>query len=287
MTQYESQDQAFSFHKQVWFEDNNSSPELRPDVSSSGGRSSQPVSANVPRLSSIPTLPNVPKFTCTPHHVASAILSDKTFDVSPMAPLANSSKDAATIAAEVSAAATAQALKEFCKMREPKITKLKGGYSADAELMFCSWRSDILANITDRELDNKAAIQLSKEQTLDNVCCKVEFQLNLCGGKITYQDLLEHPSVAFQGGDDEADILAEFYSHRQQYKESEEVFTDELQSLARKVISKKPNFHNYLNRELKQWYANQLYDCNSMSIAKALLLQMPNVLFTQYWNELA
>ena len=29
--QYKSQDQAFSFHKQVRFEDNNSSPELRPD----------------------------------------------------------------------------------------------------------------------------------------------------------------------------------------------------------------------------------------------------------------
>ena len=37
--QYESQDQAFSFHKQVWFEDNNSSPKLRPDVKSGGGRS--------------------------------------------------------------------------------------------------------------------------------------------------------------------------------------------------------------------------------------------------------
>ena len=38
---------------------------------------------------------------------------------------------------------------------------------------------------------------------------------------------------------------------------------------------------------LKQWYANQLYDRNSTSIAKALLLQMPNVSFTQYQNELA
>ena len=37
--QYESQDQAFSFHKQVRFEDNNSSPELRLGVKSVGGRS--------------------------------------------------------------------------------------------------------------------------------------------------------------------------------------------------------------------------------------------------------
>ena len=38
---------------------------------------------------------------------------------------------------------------------------------------------------------------------------------------------------------------------------------------------------------LKQWYANQLYNCNSASIAKILLLQMPHVSFTQFRNELA
>ena len=89
-------------------------------------------------------------------------------------------------------------------------------------------------------------------QTLDNARREVEFQLDLCGGKITYQDLLEHLSIAFQGGNDKANILAEFYSCRQQYKELKEAFTDELQSLARKVISKKPNFCTNLNTTLKQ-----------------------------------
>ena len=72
-------------------------------------------------------------------------------------------RNMATIATEVSAAAAAQASKEFCRMHEPKITKLRGGYSANAELMFRSWKSDILAHINDRELDNKSAIQLIKE----------------------------------------------------------------------------------------------------------------------------
>ena len=172
-------------------------------------------------------------------------------------------------------------------MREPKITKLKGGYSADAELMFRSWRSDILANIADKELDNKAAIQLIKEQTLDNAHRKVEFQLDLCGGQITFQDLLSHLGVAFQGGDNEANVLAEFYSRCQFAKESEESFTDDLQLLARKVISKKPDFRVNLDNMMKQRYASQLYDRSNASIAKALLLQMPNVSFTQYRNELA
>ena len=38
---------------------------------------------------------------------------------------------------------------------------------------------------------------------------------------------------------------------------------------------------------MKQWYASQLYDHSNASIAKALLLQMPTVSFTQYRNELA
>ena len=42
-----------------------------------------------------------------------------------------------------------------------------------------------------------------------------------------------------------------------------------------------------LNATMKQRYASQLYDHSNASIAKALLLQMPNVSFTQYRNELA
>ena len=196
---------------------------------------------------------------------------NRTFDVSGISPTnLGAAQDMATIAAEVLAAAVAQASKEFRCMREPKITKLHGGYSADAELVFRSWQADILANIHDRELDNKAAIQLIKEQTLDNARREVEFQLDLCGGVITYQNLLRHLSIAFQGGDDEANLLAEFYSHGQKIKESEEAFADELQILARKVIIKKPDFRVNLDTTLKQHYASQLLDHNSASIAKTL-----------------
>ena len=114
--QYESQDQAFSFHKQVQFKDNNSSPELRPDVKSGGGRSAHSILASAPRLSNIPVLPNepkftIPKFTSTPHRVASAVPSDRMFNVSPKAPLAHDSKDEATIVAEVSAACCCTSIK--------------------------------------------------------------------------------------------------------------------------------------------------------------------------------
>ena len=165
--QYKSQDQAFLFHKQVRFEDNNSSPKLRPDMKSGGGRSALSLPVILPRLSDISGILHALKYSSTPYCAAP---KDRTFNVGPSAPLIDESRHVATIAAEVSAAAAAQASKEFCRMCEPKITKLRGGYSANAELMFRSWKSDILANINDRELDNKLAIQLIKEQTLDNTC---------------------------------------------------------------------------------------------------------------------
>ena len=204
-----------------------------------------------------------------------------TFDVSgiPATNIGNA-QDAATIAAEVLAAAAAQASKEFWRIQEPKITKLHGYYSADAELVLWSWQADVLANIQDRELDNKAAIQLIKEQTLDNAHCEVEFQLDLCGSNISYQDLLRYLSVTLQGGDNEATLLAEIYSHAQKVKESEEAF-------ACKVIHKKPDVWVNLDSTLKQHYASQLYKCNSTSIAKTLLVQMQQCSFTKFCNELA
>ena len=157
-----------------------------------------------------------------PFRGSSQVLLNCTFDVSGI-PVTNvgNTQDAATIVAEVLATAVAQASKEFQHMWEPKITKLHGGYSAD-----------VLVNIQDWELDNKAAIQLIKEQTLDNAHHEVKFQLDLCGSEISYQDLLWHLSIAFQGGDDQANLLAEFYSHAQKVGESEEAFADELQILA-------------------------------------------------------
>ena len=136
-------------------------------------------------------------------------------------------------------------------MWEPKITKFKGGYSADTELLFRSWHTNILSNIQDCELDNKAAIQLIKDIMAESTRREVEFQLDLCGNEISYQDLLKHLSINFQGGEDEANLLAKFYSCGQKAKESEEAFADELQILACKVISKKPDFRHDLDTTLK------------------------------------
>ena len=168
---YQLPDQAFSFQKQVQFGDGPKWPDLKSDANL--GNQVPPSSHNLPHsstpycTSAIPTNP-----------------LNRTFNISGILPLSGNPQDAATIVAEVSAAAVAQASKEFWHMWEPKITKFKGGYSADAELVFRSWHVDILSHIQDHELDNKAAIQPIKDQTLENAHCEVEFQLDLCSGKI-------------------------------------------------------------------------------------------------------
>ena len=269
-TVYESQDQPLSFQKHVRFGDRSRMPDLKSEDADSEDQQLSP-----------PTIPR----SSTPHRGARPI--NRTFDVSHIPNLTSVPQDAAAIAAEVSAAAVAQASKEFRRMRDPKITKFKGGYSADAKLTFWSWHADIITHIQDWELDNKATIQIIKDMTQDNAHHKVEYQLDICGGIITYQDLLKHLSIAFQGGDEEANLIAEFYSRSQKTKETEEAFADELQILARKVMTRKPSFRQDLDSTLKQRYASQLSDKHSASITKTLLKQMPKISFTEFHNELS
>ena len=108
--QYESQDQAFSFQKQVRFEDNNSSPELGPVMNSGEGRPTLSLPVIPPRLSDISGILHAPHHSSTPYQINPR---DRMFDVEPTAPLVNESRYMAMIAAEVSAAVAAQASKEF------------------------------------------------------------------------------------------------------------------------------------------------------------------------------
>ena len=67
------------------------------------------------------------------------------------------------------------AAQEFQKMREPKISKLKGGYSSSARFIFQSWLKDILVHMEDRRLTQREAIQLVKDFTAECTQDEVEF----------------------------------------------------------------------------------------------------------------
>ena len=124
---YHSPDQPFPFHKQVQFGDRLNRPDLELDTVGD-------------QVSQQPSSSHVPPYSSTPFCGSSQVLLNHTFDVGGI-PVSNTGnpQDAATIAAEVSAAAVAQASKEFQHMQEPKMTKLWGGYLADAKLIFRSW----------------------------------------------------------------------------------------------------------------------------------------------------
>ena len=95
------------------FEDNHSSPELRPVMNSGEGRPTPTLPVIPPRLSDISRIPHStcpPRYSSTPYR---APICDHTFDVEPAAPTVNESRQVANIAAEVSAAAATQASKEF------------------------------------------------------------------------------------------------------------------------------------------------------------------------------
>ena len=77
--QYESQDQAFSFQKQVRFEDDNSSPKLRPVMNSGEGRPTPTLPVIPPRLSDISGILHAPHHSSTPYRNT---ICDRTFDMS-------------------------------------------------------------------------------------------------------------------------------------------------------------------------------------------------------------
>ena len=70
------------------------------------------------------------------------------------------------------------AVQEFCKLHKPKINKLKGGYSATANLIFQSWLKDINVHVEDRNLTERA-IQLVKDFTAERAHNEVEFNMGM------------------------------------------------------------------------------------------------------------
>ena len=71
------------------------------------------------------------------------------------------------------------AVQEFHKLHEPKINKLKGGYSANANLIFQSWLKDINIHVEDQNLTEREAIQLVKDFTTERAHDEVGFYMGM------------------------------------------------------------------------------------------------------------
>ena len=175
-------------------------------------------------------------------------------------------------------------VQELCKLCKPKINKLKGGYSATANLIFQSWLKDINIHVEDQNLTEREAIQLVKDFTAERACNEVEFYMGMiAGNQQTFDSLVNHLKNAFQLGETVSELISDFYSRHQKKNELEDAFADDLQILVRKIIVQKPSFRAEANEQLKHQYAHKLHDHYYRAIAHSVLQTSdPMETFTQF-----
>ena len=181
------------------------------------------------------------------------------------------------------------AAQEFCKLHKPKINKLKGGYSATANLIFQSWLKDINIHIEDWNLTKREAIQLVKDFTAERAHDEVEFYMGMIMDDWqSFDGLVNQLKHAFQLGETMSKLISDFYSQHQKKNELEDAFADDLQILVRKIIAHKPSFRAEANEQLKSQNAHKLHNQYYAAIAHSVLqTSNPTETFTQFWGQLA
>ena len=175
---------------------------------------------------------------------------------------------------------------EFRKMKDPKLAKLKGGYSAEANLFFQGWAKDVQAVVADCQLTDSEAIQLVKEYTEASARKQVDSFLDLTEYP-TFETLMKELASVYSSPDDDASLMAEFYGRKQLAKESDDAFAEELQLLARKIINAKPSFRSEANTAMKQQFANGLKDSYHQIAARNILQSKPQLTFTEFRTEMS
>ena len=139
-------------------------------------------------------------------------------------------------------------VQEFHKLHKPKINKLKGGYSATANLIFQLWLKDINIHVEDWNLTEREAIQLVKDFTVERAHNEVEFYMGMItDDQQTFDGLVNHLKNALQLGETVSELISDFYSQHQRKNESEDAFADDLQILVRKLL---PTNHHSGQRQM-------------------------------------
>ena len=158
------------------------------------------------------------------------------------------------------------------KMQEPKISKLKGGYTSSAGLVFQFWLKDIHVHVQDRRLTQRDTIQLVTDFTTECSQDEVEFYMGMVMEEDqSFRGLIEHLRDAIQSGKTFSQLISIFYGRSQKARDSKDTFADDLQVLARKIIAWKPSFHLEANQQLKAQYMHKLWDQNYVAMACSLL----------------
>ena len=174
------------------------SPVVRPgSVSSTPHLVPQPVSFDVLQI---------------PNSETSGKDTDSEAEIRPRTPHVRNKRmreDASRMDASMASHSLQLAAEEFRKIREPKIQKLKGRYSANAMLVFNSWLKDIEMCVRERKLTNMEAIQLIKDYTAEGARGAVEFYLDT-NSTWKYHELVEHLRTSFESGKTFSSLVRRF-----------------------------------------------------------------------------
>ena len=174
---------------------------------------------------------------------------------------------------------------EFWKISEPKIKKLKGGYSANAMVIFNWWLKDVGMCVTKWKLLNMETVQLMKDYTMVGPRGAVEFYLNT-NSTWKYEELIEHLRSSFESCKTFSLLGGDFYSHIQWPGEMEDQFANKLQILGQKEISVRPSWMNEVNEALKTQFASGLCDPYLVAMAHNVLKTQGNKMnFIQFPAE--
>ena len=159
---------------------------------------------------------------------------------------------------------------EFKRTRKPKIQKFRGGTSSGTLLVFKSWMQDIECAIKDRNLNNDEALQLIKEFSEGCARDNINFYLEVTD-KPSVDGLFKNLRQVFSSEDGQQ-MLAEFYSHVQNPKESVKEFGESILQIARKIMTAKLEFKVDINNMLKACFADSLRDHYHQVMAREMIL---------------
>ena len=150
--------------------------------------------------------------------------------------------------------------------------------------MFKSWMQDIECTIKDRNLNNNDALQLVKEFSEGCVRDNINFYLEFTD-KPSVDGLFENLRQVFLSGEDSQQMLAEFYSHVQNPKESVKEFRESLLPIARKIMTTKLEFKVDIDNTLKAHFADGLRDHYHQAMSREMIRSCPTLSYIAYKLE--
>ena len=97
--------------------------------------------------------------------------------------------------------------------------------------------------------------------------------------------LFKNLRQVFSSGEDSQQMLAEFYSHIQNPKESVKEFGESLLQITRKIMKAKPEFKFDINNTLKAHFADGLRDHYHQAMAREMIHSRPALSYVAYKLE--